>query len=75
LLNDIVDTGKTLERYRKFPYLKIALYTKSKRTTIMPDIFIRDFNENEWIVLPYENEMIDAKTEYDAHLEKTNNAR
>ena len=56
LVEDIVDTGKTI---RKYLYLKdtgtklcIASVFKHARSTIHPDFYARE--NNRWIVFPYE---------------------
>jgi len=52
IIDDISDTGKTLEVFKEKNYL-IATLMYHKQTTTMPDIFSLEKKDN-WIVFPWE---------------------
>jgi hypoxanthine phosphoribosyltransferase len=64
IVDDLVDTGLTLKKvYGNFVKFNdqynitwdfATLYYKSK-TTFMPDYTVREFDNNDWIVFPWEN--------------------
>ncbi|MCK5624978.1 hypothetical protein KAI04_04000 [Candidatus Pacearchaeota archaeon] len=52
IVDDISDTGKTLEIFKK---KKIACLFLTKWTTMIPDFWIKEkLNKNEWIVFPWD---------------------
>jgi len=59
-VDDIIDTGETY--INVMPYLLYSTYTKTStlyfkpRASFRPNIFIRDFNNDDWIVMPWEKE-------------------
>jgi len=55
IVDDLVDTGKTLQHVRKFypDSFYCTLYAKPAGVP-MVDIFVRKFSQNTWLVFPWE---------------------
>ncbi|MBI2024794.1 MAG: hypothetical protein HYT03_01725 [Candidatus Harrisonbacteria bacterium] len=66
VVDDIADTGRALENYKKLDYLIATLFWNPK-SSFRPDIWIRE-KDNRWIIFPWE----DREKEM-AHAEKIMN--
>ena len=53
IVDDIADTGKTLDQYKGKNFIVTSFY--HKQSIVIPDIWIRE-KKNEWIVFPWECE-------------------
>jgi len=51
IVDDIADTGLTLTPYKNF---KIATVYYKPRSKIKPDYYVREVNNSDWIVFPWE---------------------
>jgi len=51
IVDDIADTGLTLTSYKNF---KIATVYYKPRSKIKPDYYVREVNNSDWIVFPWE---------------------
>ena len=60
IVDDICDTGKTLEYYTKYEYIITATLHYKSSATVEPDFWWKIVPENEWIVYPWEQK--DSKT-------------
>lgn len=55
VIDDISDTGHTLERYKKNNVTIATLHIKTG-TEVIPDFYVREFPKTTWIKYPYEKE-------------------
>jgi len=55
VVDDISDTGKTLDSYTSSIFTSATLYIK-EGTKVVPDFYVRKFPKDIWIVYPYEKE-------------------
>lgn len=53
IVDDLVDTGKTLEQYSEYD---LAVLYHKPRSIIVPKYFVETFNNNKWLQFPYELE-------------------
>lgn len=53
IIDDIADTGKTLEPYVNMPNKLIFTWYYHEQSTVIPDFYV-DTKYNEWIVYPWE---------------------
>lgn len=53
VVDDISDTGKTLEEFKKLDCLIVALFIH-KNTTVLPNFYLRE-KKDEWIDFPWDN--------------------
>jgi len=60
IVDDICDTGKTLEEYDEYKLILIATLHYKNSAIIEPDFWWRLASPNEWIVYPWERK--DSKT-------------
>ena len=60
IVDDICDTGKTLEEYDEYELILIATLHYKNSAIIEPDFWWRLASPNEWIVYPWERK--DSKT-------------
>ena len=67
VVDDITDTGKTLEYYIQFKYKTYTIHWKSPARK--PTAFIREVNDNEWIVYPWEDKT-KAKQDYEYYVKR-----
>lgn len=52
IVDDITDTGKTLERYQRYGFF-IATLFKHPNSAVAPDIWIRE-KDDRWVEFPWE---------------------
>lgn len=62
IVDDIVDTGRTLEKYKAYMYAKTATIYYHKQSVIEPDIWIFE-KKDEFIKFPWETNK-SAKVDY-----------
>ena len=55
LIDDVIDTGKTLEEYYHYDYVIASLYW-CKEASFKPHIYVNQKLKNQWIVFPWEYE-------------------
>jgi len=65
IVDDICDSGKTLQRYEKYP--TAVLHHKPQTASYTPDIYAVLHNSDAWIMYPWELE--DSKTIQDYKLD------
>ena len=54
VVDDISDTGETLSNLPIFGCYTVTLTIK-KNTKYIPDIYVREYEKNEWVVFPWED--------------------
>jgi hypoxanthine phosphoribosyltransferase len=65
IVDDIADSGKTLQRYKE--YQTAVLHYKPHTSLFTPDIWATKHKGDEWIIYPWESE--DSKTIQDYKLD------
>ena len=66
IVDDICDSGKTLQRYKE--YQTAVLHHKPHTANCTPDIYAVLHNSNAWIIYPWEHP--ESKTIQDYKLDK-----
>lgn len=60
IVDDICDSGKTLEEYKNYKYILTATLHYKNSASVEPNFWWKLAGENEWIVYPWEQK--DSKT-------------
>jgi len=55
LVDDLVDSGGTLQKFKKMDCVIATLFVKPRRI-INPDIYVLESANDNWIVFPWENQ-------------------
>jgi len=53
IVDDIADSGKTLLEFKQKKYFIVTLFCKDK-SIVKPNIYIKVFPEEDWIIYPWE---------------------
>lgn len=60
IVDDIVDTGATMQKYMHLPALKVALF--GKQDAIYPGVIVGE-RSSEWIVFPWEGDAVGSASD------------
>jgi hypothetical protein len=60
LIDDIADSGKTLETYSCLSYIKTAVVYYKPRSKIVPDFYGCSIVDHCWVKFPYESDTTDG---------------
>ena len=54
IIDDIYDSGKTLEYYKEEGFLVGSIYWRENKENRRPDFMAQTIKDNSWLVLPWE---------------------